>query len=912
MEADTIPSPIIRTKLNRPPVPSDHVHRTRLLDELEKRRERPLTLISAPAGYGKSTLATCWLAASDCPGAWVSLDERDNDLRLFLTYFLEAIRSVFPAAMQETVALLKAGNLPPVSVLAPSLLNELEGLEQAFILVLDDFHQIHEQSVLDLLTEMLRYPTESMHLVLAGRRDPFLPISSLRARGLVTEIRVQDLRFTAEETAAFLEGALADRVEEGTAVTWAEKTEGWVTGLRLAVLSLRHQAETVTKMSEVMGSSLYVTEYFMEEVLAGQTADIRRYLLRSSILDRFCAPLFDALCGSGMEPGPSEIDGQGFISWLQENNVFLIPVDQEERWFRYHHLFQSLLRNQLERLHSVGEIKEFHARVSDWFAADGLIDEAIHHAIEAGNVVGAVQIIEKNRYAALNNDQWITVERWLARIPDEVKHEQPALLLAQGWVEYHRFRVNEMAQILERVDSLLQDATGKQELVGESDFFKAWLSFWQGEVESCLDLCRKAQEEVPKEPQYELIRADTEIYYALGLQNTGKKETAIRELDEKILSIPGQKGMLSARMTGAQSFVYMLSGDLRQSIEAAMRLRKVSRTSELAFTDTWASYNEACCAFHMYDLERALPLFTALVKDKYILHTRQALSSFAGLAITYQALHRANEANETTRELLDFAHETGDLESQFIAQSSKTRISLLQGVLETDMDWVPPDNRTPHPSLFWIWLDIPEVTRCRALVAIGSDEALREASQGLDELLEATRAVHNTLHMIDIIALQALALDKLSRVDQSLEVLEQAVELAEPGGFIRPFVEPGRQMAGLLSRLKNEKEDSVFLDKILAAFREDEESVGPEASDPQAAPPSPTKAQPLIEPLTFRELETLELLTQGLYNKEIADKLSISLETVKTHLKNIYQKLGVRNRQQAVHRARTLDILTRH
>jgi LuxR family maltose regulon positive regulatory protein len=228
------------------------------------------------------------------------------------------------------------------------------------------------------------------------------------------------------------------------------------------------------------------------------------------------------------------------------------------------------------------------------------------------------------------------------------------------------------------------------------------------------------------------------------------------------------------------------------------------------------------------------------------------------------------------------------------------------------MDWVPPENRKVHPSLFWIWLDIPEVTRCRTLVEIGSEEALREASQGLDELLGATRAVHNTLHMIDIIALQALTLDKLSHVDESLDVLEQAVELAEPGGFIRPFVEPGPQMADLLSRLKQEKEDALFIDQVLAAFRADEDRAAPEASDLQTAPPSPAKAQPLIEPLTFREIETLELLAQGLYNKEIADKLSISLETVKTHLKNIYQKLGVSSRQRAVQRARTLDILPRH
>lgn len=281
MADETTPSHILRTKLNRPPVPADHVHRARLLAQLEKARGGPLTLISAPAGYGKSTLASCWLETSDCPGAWLSLDERDNDLRLFLTYFLEAIRSVFPSALQETLALLSSGTLPPVSVLAVTLLNELDQIEEEFILVLDDFHLIQEQSVTELLRELLRHPAGGMHLVLAGRRDPSVPISGLRARGLVTEVRMQDLRFTEAETAAFLEEVLADRVEEGTAEAWAERTEGWVTGLRLAALSLRHHPEAGPRMLEMLASSPYVTEYLFDEVLAGQAPAIRQYLLRS-------------------------------------------------------------------------------------------------------------------------------------------------------------------------------------------------------------------------------------------------------------------------------------------------------------------------------------------------------------------------------------------------------------------------------------------------------------------------------------------------------------------------------------------------------------------------------------------------------------------------------------------------------
>jgi LuxR family maltose regulon positive regulatory protein len=237
---------------------------------------------------------------------------------------------------------------------------------------------------------------------------------------------------------------------------------------------------------------------------------------------------------------------------------------------------------------------------------------------------------------------------------------------------------------------------------------------------------------------------------------------------------------------------------------------------------------------------------------------------------------------------------------------------LLQGDLETAANWQRSFHGNFSLSSFLVWLEVPEVTRCRVLIAIGSEDGLNQAFQELETMVKLADEIHNTFHRVDLLVLQALALCKLSRMDESLKVLEQALSMAEPGGWIRPFVEPGPQMADLLSRLKNEKEETVFVDKILAAFKADEEGLAPEASDSQAAPPSATKAQPLVEPLTFRELETLELLTQGLYNKEIADKLSISLEIVKTHLKNIYQKLGVSSRQQAVHRARTLEILPRH
>ena len=544
----------------------------------------------------------------------------------------------------------------------------------------------------------------------------------------------------------------------------------------------------------------------------------------------------------------------------------MIPLDMENRWFRYHHLFQDLLRGQLRRQCSSEEIAAFHARASDWFVDNGLIDEAIHHAIEAGNVVGAVQIIEKHRHDALARDQWSAVSGWLDHLPDEGVPESAGFLLTKAWVLEFQFWLLEVPAIIERVESLLEKETAEHILMGELCFFKGHLLFWEGQNDRSIEFFRKAQELVSREEKYDLIRGDTELYCAMALQIAGQEGIAIRELNEKIGSHRTRKGMYYTRLISSPCFVHMLSGDLRQAEEAAMQLRETSRRSGLAYADSWSDYMQGCCRFHVYDLDRARLHFAAATDQKYAMHDAQALCSMAGLPLTYQSLGRTEEANESMEELLAFAYETNESVRLPVAQSARARLSLLQGDLETATHWQRSFYENFSVSSLLVWLEVPEITRSRVLIAVGSDDVLKQVVQEIESLIKVANEVHNTFHGIDLLALQAFALYKLSRVDESLKVMEQALNMAMPGGWIRPFVEPGPQMADLLKQLKTEKEDTLFIDQILAAFGEDEERVAPKASDAQPAPAPPTTAQPLIEPLTIRELETLELVNQGLYN----------------------------------------------
>lgn len=372
--------PILSTKLHRPLISAEIIPRARLIKLLENGIQKTLTLISAPAGYGKSIVASQWLEISCLPGIWVSLDERDNDASAFLRYVLEAIQSLFPQQVLKTKSLLELAELPSPKVTGRYLLNDLEALSERFILVLDDYHYISNTAVHDLLAELLNHPSPAMHLVLVTRRDPPMPLASLQARRILTEIPSELLRFNSSETKSLLERTLRRTISDKSAAVLEEKMEGWVTGLLLAALSVRSKSDQERIVDKLQGPVQYVNDYLITEVLNSQSAAIRHYLLSTSIVDRFCADLCDVLGGVDAKPSEDEIDGADFIAKLQKDNLFLVALDTENRWFRYHHLFHQLLQDQLNRHFSPEEITALQSRANEWLAENDIIDDAKKHS----------------------------------------------------------------------------------------------------------------------------------------------------------------------------------------------------------------------------------------------------------------------------------------------------------------------------------------------------------------------------------------------------------------------------------------------------------------------------------------------------------------------------------------------------
>ncbi|MBL0714627.1 MAG: hypothetical protein JJV98_13100, partial [Desulfosarcina sp.] len=769
------------------------------------------------------------------------------------------------------------------TVLSTNLLNELDRIRPSFILVLDDYHRIQETAVHNLIAAILKYPPPALHLVIVGRRDPFLPISSLRAQRLMTEIRTQDLRFTAAETETFINKLLGIQIDPSTALALEQKTEGWVTGIHLATLSMRHRGDIDTVLLEPHVDAQYVMEYLFNEVLSHQPPEIRQYLLGSAILDRFCGPLCEAASVPGVEPHTCKIDGWAFIAWLKKENLFLIPLDAEKRWFRYHHQFQKLLQNQLNRRWTCEEIATLHSRASAWFEAQGLVDEAIHHALASGNAVGAAEIVERHRLAMMDQEKWYVLQAWLKMLPAEIMQQRPKLVMVQLFILVEQFRLPEMPALIKRVASLLADETADEGLLGELDFHRGLLLiFLQGDSAGARKRLEKARKQIPQKRG--LLASRTELYLALARHMIGEGRLAIESIEEQIHTTGSGEVVYLSRLFAAQIYICMLSGELAAAVRATHRLRRVAVKGDLAYAEAWSHYLEANAALRADDLDKALPGFIFAAEKRNILNRRAAVDALAGLVLVYQALQLTDDAADALEQLRAFVQQTDDPQYLAVAKSCRARHSLLQGDLKPAMDWARSYQGVSHAPGMLFWLEIPAMTQARVQVAAGTDEDLGKALESLGALRQQVEALHFTCHTIEILVLQALTLEKLGRDDEALSVLEEVVALAGPRGWVRPFVESGRPMADLLKRLSKQNVAVDQIEKILAAFKDDAQVLAPEAAR-DASPP------PLVEPLTHRELDVLELLARRLQNKEIAAKLFISVETVKKPLSNIYPKL---------------------
>ncbi len=887
---------VIRTKLYRSPLPPDWVPRPQLLERLQQQRQRPLMLVSAPAGFGKSTLLRAWLESCDWRSAWLSLDDGDNDLGDFLSYTVAAVQTLSPEFGADTQVLLNAVSMPPVPVIVGSLSNDLDEIDEPFLLVLDDYHVIHNPAIHDLLSKLLSNPPRALHLVLATRHDPPLPITSLRARAAISEIRSPDLRFTLTETLAFLRQTLDPQIDEARAAFLKEKTEGWAAGLRLVALSSWHK-NSETRLATLGSNDAHLMDYFASEVLAQQPAALQEFLIKTSVLERLHGPLCEAVA----QESNLAASGQTYLAWLEELNLFITPLDDRREWFRYHQLFRQLLQHQLERRYQHDEIAVLHQRASHWLAAHGLLEEAVRHALLADNVADAAQIVVQQRHNLMNQDDWRHLEALLQVLPPAVVEAQPELLLARAWCKHNRFNLLQMPALIDQAATLIaQQASApavKRTLQGEVEYFRAYQCFWVDDMPGVVVHAQQALDWLPLEWWH--ARILVRLFLASAHHMLGDPANAAATLSDSLAEAQAN-GPYLMRTFIIACFSHWYAGNLQALADAANHILALDEQHPYPQTISWAHYFKGIVHYHRNQLAEAELDLSAVVLDRYQAHMQCLVHSAIALAFTYQAQQQPRRALTVADMLPAFLHEMGNTILLPVLHAFQADLALRQGRMAGASQWAAqaqPTALSIMPHFFVQPLVWPKV-----LLALNTPASREAAAEQLARLREFGESRHHTHVLIEVLAVQAVLFETQGDHAAARAALERAIILAHPGGFIRLFVDLGSTMQTLLRQLHDQGVAPHFIAQILAAFAE------PQPIEPVA----PFNLPELIEPLTNREIEVLALLGQRLSNKEIAALLYIAPHTAKLHTLHIYQKLQVNTRRDAVDKAQSLGLLSSH
>jgi LuxR family transcriptional regulator, maltose regulon positive regulatory protein len=920
---ETSGDPLLMTKLSIPFVRPSLVARPGLSEKLDEGLGRKLTLLSAPAGFGKTTLLSTWigeLSNDGRPIAWLSLDSGDNDPARFWRYFVTAIDQLKPGSGETALALLGSPQAPPIEAVLTTLLNELVDLSTDAVLVIDDYHLIESQAIHEALTFLIDHLPPRVHLGIATRVDPPLPLPRLRARGEMTELRADDLRFTSEEAATFLNQVMGLELSAEAIAELEGRTEGWIAGLQLAALAMSDHADVSGFIAAFTGSNRYVLDYLAEEVLGRQPEDLRGFLLETSILDRMCAPLCNAVTG--------HTDGQTTLERLEHANLFVILLDDERQWYRYHHLFLDVLRQRLSQT-QVDRVPELHQRASAWFEQQQLVSEGIHHALAARDWERAVRLIESSGVTVVLNQQVQTVLGWIVEIPEGLVRERPALCTIRALALVFLNRPDEAEASLREAERCLRGnptADEARAILGRIAVIRAAIARFSGDLERCVAMGRRALELLPETKSTARERAAAKTNAALAFQVSGD----VAPTNER----PLEEVMASHRASGVQIM-------LLRSINLLGRLRTLQGRLRAAA----ATYEEAAEVVSgrvgLQDLVNSAAYYVGLGDiqrewndlDSAESHLRRGMDLFNGTLTVdadvvthgYLSLARLQQARGLHVEALATLEEFANLARRrdffpFLitrGEAARARLALVQDDLPSALSWAETSglDASVEPSF-------PREEECltlaRVLVAQGRvDPAGRYLDDALDLLDRLFRAAERGVRMgsaIEILALRALTLQAQHESSEALATLERALTLAEPEGYTRVFVDEGTPMAALLSELLKARRKGRrgarqltllgYARRLLAAFE------SPHTSTELPIGRASDTNQPLLDPLTTREREVLELIAEGLSNRQIATRLFIEVGTVKGYVHSLLRKLEVDSRTQAISRAHEQHLLS--
>jgi LuxR family maltose regulon positive regulatory protein len=888
-------TPILATKLYILPPRPKVVLRPRLIERLNEGLHRKLTLISAPAGFGKTTLVSEWVAGCERPAAWLSLDEGDNDPARFLAYLVAALRTIAENIGEGLLGALQSPQPPPPEAILTALLNEITTIPDNFILVLDDYHVIESKPVDKALAFLVEHLPPQMHVVIASREDPNIPLARYRARDQLTELRVADLRFTPPEAAGFLNQVMGLNLSAEDIAALETRTEGWIAGLQLAALALQGTIsmqglqDATSFIKSFTGSHHFVLDYLVEEVLQRQSENIQTFLLRTSILERLCGSLCDAVLAE------SSTSGQENLEYLEHANLFLIPLDDERRWYRFHHLFADLLRQRLQksvssRQHDGVSVNELHIRASRWYEENGYEAEAFHHAAAAGEVDRAARLIEGKGVPLYHRGALVPVLNWLESLPKTELDKRPALWLMYARALTTAGQTSGVEEKLQAAETALQGAelnVETRDMIGSIASNRATLAYTKYQPDTVIVQAQRALEYLS--PDNLPTRAMTTLTLGVGYMQKGNRTAAIQAFtDARSISqtightfATAMATMALGNMQEMENSLYLAAETQRQALRLfGDQPLPIASESHLSLARIFYEWNDLDSAQHHGERSVQLARQFDEIIDRYVMcevflaRLKLALGDAAGAAATLA------ETSQSARRH-NFVHRIPEV------AAAQVVTFLRQGNLAA----------AAHLAQTY---ELP-ISQARVHLAQGDPSAALALLSPLRQQMEVKGWADERLK---VMVLQTVALHAHGEKEKAVQLLGDALALAEPGGFIRIFVDEGMPMAQLLSEAVARGIMPDYTGKLLAAF-EVEERKSEDKSYLRPAPP----AQPLIEPLSQRELKVLQLMAQGLSNREISERLFLALSTVKGHNRNIFDKLQVQRRTEAVARARELGLL---
>jgi len=900
---------LLGTKLFIPRPRKNLVSRPHLVERLNAGLDRKLTLIAAPAGFGKTTLLSEWIPQSPRCVTWLSLDDGDNDSTRFWTYFIASIQQLRSDLGEGALTLLQSLQTPPITSVLTTLINDITAFPDDFAFVLDDYHVIDFQPIHEALIYLIAHSPANMHLVMTTRIDPPLPLARLRARDKLTEIRANDLRFTADEVSDFLTTAIGLELQSEEIAALEERTEGWIAGLQIAALSMQGHKDISGFIRAFSGSHRHILGYLADEALNQRPKGTLDFLLQTSILERLCGSLCDAVTGKA---GSQEI-----LESLEHANLFITALDDVGKWYRYHHLFAEVLQARLRQGHPE-MLTELHQRASEWYEKNDLIPEAVQHALTAGDVDRAALLIGRQRWILLGGGEANTLHRWLDILPIDLLRKYPGLSLAYAWISSLLEQPETIEAHLLDAEYALANSTPitSQETVedpgtirGEIATLRAEIALTQLDIPHAIALCREALDLLPEENR--MMRGVTTYYLGHAERRDGNMiEAEQAYLKASELGLQTDNLLLALHALANLSIVQIAMGRLKDAAQSSQRILEITNERQ---RQSWPvaglAYQGLSKLYYEWNDLNTAERFS---RQGIEYGQRGGLiglefNSLSVLASTLQAQGVSSGADEMLREIVMINDKNHHPVYTSQSEAWEARLRLQQGRIEQAILWAETCGLKIEDTEWPYQRAVEYLMLARVLIVQGKFEGVEGI---LDRLFQAAEANKRTGDLIEILVQQALYWYALNKKDHAFRLIERALTLAEPQGFVRSFIDEGESIRSLLldcQTIINKRIgvsiDNVsltlltYIDKLLAAF-----------SQPTSL--ENAKDGDILEPLSERELDILRLIATGLGNKEIAEILVIAPSTVKSHINNIYGKLGTHRRTQAIALAREHGLLT--